>query len=270
MSAVRTALVERFAQHAEAGTLTHSYLIVSRDGISLEATARAIQQAIDGRFRLNLADGVVIEPDGSSIGIDAAREAREHLAVYPGNAAYRTALFLQAELLTPEAQNALLKVAEEPAERSVLLLAVTDEERILPTLRSRLQRHALVPLEGGDVSVWVSAQGTKGDHAEIAAQSRGSLALAAELTKDNPAQNTAKALLRASESQVTAIAKEAATAEIPLKDVLRALSTELAYTDRTARTHELWHRVQRLTAAAQTSPLSLRLQIAALFAQLPS
>lgn len=270
MSAVRAELVDRFAGLASSGTLAHSYLIVSRDVVSLEATARAVLQAIDGPNRLSLADALVLEPDGTSIGIDAAREAREHLGVYPGNAPYRTALVLQAELLTPEAQNALLKVAEEPAERSVLLLAVTDEARILPTLRSRLQRHALVPLEEGEVAAWLAGQGTGADAADIGSRSGGSLSLASELAGESPAREAARALLRASGGQVASIAKEAATAEITLRALLRALATELAYTERTERTRELWHRVQRLTAASETSPLSLRLQTAALFADLPS
>lgn len=267
MGAVRTALVDRFAADASADSLAHSHLVVSRDIVSLEATARMVLQAIDGANRLSLADALVVEPEGTSIGIDAARAVREHLAVFPGTAPYRTALVLRAELLTPEAQNALLKVAEEPAERSVLLLAAADEARLLPTLRSRLQRHALPPLAEEQVAAWLAGQGSD---TEAAARSGGSLSLAAELAEGGPAQEAARALLNAKGAQVAAIAKEAATAEIPLRDLLRALSTELAYTDRTPRDRELWHRVQRLTAASETSPLSLRIQVAALFADLPA
>ena len=268
MQAVRAELADRFAALAAAGTLAHSYLIVSKDAVSLEATARAIQQAIDGRHRFSLADGAVVEPDGSSIGIDQAREAREHLAAFPGIAPYRTALILQADLMTTEAQNALLKLAEEPAPRSVLLLAVSDEERLLRTLRSRLQRVPLALLPDRDVAAWLVSEKRMGeaDAATLVARSAGSLALAAELSDDAPARAYAERLVLASGAQVAAIAKEAAAAEVRLGDLLRALSVTLAYTDRTARMRELWHRTQRLAAASQSSPLSLRLQVAVLAA----
>lgn len=272
MPAVRTELTNLFGTLTSDTSLAHSYLIVSRDGVSLAATARAMQQAIDGPHRFNLSDGMVVEPDGSSIGIDAVREIREHLGAYPGIAPYRTALILQGELLTPEAQNALLKIAEEPASQSVLLVAVTDEERILPTLRSRLQRVALTPLEADAVAGWLSREHelSPEEATSIAARSAGSLSLARELVVGSASRTYAEQLLAASPSQIAGIAKSAAGDEVTLSELLRALSVCLAYTEHTARTRELWHRTQRLIASAQTSPLNLRLQIAALFSDLPS
>ncbi len=271
----RTELVEWFAGLARERELAHGYLLVGRDSVWLAEVSRAALRAVDGEHRLQLADGVIVErgEEDSSIGIKVVNDhVRPHLASFPGVAAYRVALVLGAELLTTEAQNALLKVAEEPPEHSVLLLATTDEERILPTLRSRLQRVAVPPLQDIEVAAWLrEVHGVEADHAaRVASHSGGSLALAAEQVADAPARACAEELLASPASAVPGIAKEAAAAEIPLLEILRALSVLLAYNARTARNVELWHRTQSLIRQAQVSPLNLRLQLAALFANLPN
>lgn len=263
--AVRAAVVERIAALRDAGALPHAHLLTSRDRLSLEATARAVLGLLEGSA--TLADALVIEPEERSIGIAQARTVREHLAAHPAAAPYRSALILGAELLTAEAQNALLKVAEEPPQRAVLVIATTDESRLLPTLRSRLQRHVLSSLDTEEVAAWLREQGSDPSVAEM---SGGSLSHARELTDASPARAAARALLAARPSEISGIAKEAAAQEVTLGQLLRALAAELAYTERTPRAHELWHRVHRLAAAAQASPLSLRLQVAALFADLPA
>ena len=266
-----TEVVGWFSALSEERRLAHGYLLVSRDAIALSSAAREILRAVDGAHRAQLADARVVEPDGTSIGIDAVRDLREHLAAFPGVAPYRTALVLRAELLTTEAQNALLKVAEEPAPRSVLFLAATDEERLLPTLRSRLQRTAVPRLSDAGVAAWLREEHGVDEEAAatFAARAGGSLARAGEIAMPSAARAVAESLMRATGSQHAAIAKAAAADEVPLQEVLRALSVLLSYTVHTPRTRELWHRVQRLTRAAQSSPLSLRIQVAALFSDLP-
>lgn len=230
----RDEIVEQFAAWAASGELGRSYVMTGRDEVALAALMEAVIHAVDPTG----ADTLTVAPDGASLGIAKARDAREHLGTHPGVAPFRVAGVHAAHLLTEEAQNALLKVAEEPAERAVLILATSDEQRLLPTLRSRLYRIALA----GDAGTGSGEQ----------------------------ARAFAKALLAARPAEVPPLTKQAATDEITLKEALRALSEELAYTARTERTIELWHRVQRLTAQAEASPLSLRLQINALFTDLPA
>ena len=52
----------------------------------------------------------------------------------------------QAELLTAEAQNAMLKTLEEPAERTVIILLTDQPGLLLPTIRSRCQLVRFSPL----------------------------------------------------------------------------------------------------------------------------
>lgn len=59
------------------------------------------------------------------------------------NAVRRIAIIENAERMTTEAQNALLKVLEEPPEDSVLILTTTNKQALLPTIISRMQHIAV-------------------------------------------------------------------------------------------------------------------------------
>lgn len=61
----------------------------------------------------------------------------------------------EAELLNPAGQNALLKTLEEPPPGTTMILVTTSEERLLPTIRSRCQRVAFVPLAAAAVRAWL-------------------------------------------------------------------------------------------------------------------
>jgi DNA polymerase III delta' subunit len=83
---------------------------------------------------------------GSTIGIDAIRELIGDLALLPVEGGARVALIESAHRLTEDAQNALLKTLEEPPSGVTLLLCADDEERLLPTIQSRVNRIRLGPL----------------------------------------------------------------------------------------------------------------------------
>jgi DNA polymerase-3 subunit delta' len=64
----------------------------------------------------------------------------------------------EAELLDSAGQNALLKTLEEPPPGTTLILVTSSEDRLLPTIRSRCQRVAFVPLSDEAVERWLSEQ----------------------------------------------------------------------------------------------------------------
>ena len=74
-----------------------------------------------------------------NIGINEIRELQKLLKLKPFSSQYKFALVTQAEKLTPEAQNALLKTLEEPLEKSVIILTAPDSSWLLPTIVSRCQ-----------------------------------------------------------------------------------------------------------------------------------
>jgi len=60
----------------------------------------------------------------------------------------------EAELLNPAGQNALLKTLEEPPAGTTLILVTGNEDRLLPTIRSRCMRIAFAPLPDQAVQDW--------------------------------------------------------------------------------------------------------------------
>jgi DNA polymerase-3 subunit delta' len=71
----------------------------------------------------------------------------------------------EAELLEAAGQNALLKTLEEPPPGTTLVLVTSSEDRLLPTIRSRCQRVAFVPLGDEVIDQWLIDQGAD-DEAE--------------------------------------------------------------------------------------------------------
>jgi len=57
-----------------------------------------------------------------------------------GSNAYRRFVVIDnADLMTPDAQNALLKLLEEPPKDTMIILTIENQENILPTVLSRIQ-----------------------------------------------------------------------------------------------------------------------------------
>lgn len=77
--------------------------------------------------------------DVNRIGVDSVRELQRSVMQTANQNGLKVAVILQAEKMTEQAGNALLTVLEEPPERTHWLVSTTDAERLLPTLRSRMQ-----------------------------------------------------------------------------------------------------------------------------------
>ena len=79
--------------------------------------------------------------------------------------------------MNEQAQNALLKTLEEPPPRAVLVLTASAPDRLLPTIRSRVRRLDLFPLEAGAMdgvlSRWMPELGPD-DRAALAGLAGGS------------------------------------------------------------------------------------------------
>ena len=80
-----------------------------------------------------------------SFHVDTVRQIRSDAYIKPNEAPLRVFLLEGAEAMSEQAQNALLKVFEEPPERVMFILTVTSAVKLLPTVRSRAQ---IFTLEG--------------------------------------------------------------------------------------------------------------------------
>ncbi|MGC8944307.1 MAG: hypothetical protein ACP5J8_01385 [Minisyncoccia bacterium] len=84
-------------------------------------------------------DLLILEPDESnSIKIELVRKAIEFLSYKPYISSYRVLIINEADKLTFDAQNALLKTLEEPPLDSLIILITSRHKALLETVRSRL------------------------------------------------------------------------------------------------------------------------------------
>ncbi|HUS89374.1 MAG TPA: DNA polymerase III subunit delta' [Desulfosporosinus sp.] len=87
----------------------------------------------------NHPDVLWLKPLKTTIGIEQvlAWQQKVYLKHYEGN--YKVSVIEQADAVTLPAANALLKVIEEPPERTVIILCAQNAEGIIPTIQSRAQ-----------------------------------------------------------------------------------------------------------------------------------
>jgi DNA polymerase III subunit delta' len=102
------------------------------------------------------------------IRVDDVRRTVPFFGSTPGEGGWRIAIVDAIDDLQREGANALLKVLEEPPQRSLLLLVSHAPGRELPTIRSRCRRLLLRPLKSIDVAqALAAATGRNTDDAEI-------------------------------------------------------------------------------------------------------
>ena len=87
---------------------------------------------------------------GAKLGSAEARKIKEHLSLKPYSAKGIVIILEDASVMTPEAQNALLKTLEELAKEAILILGASSDANLLPTILSRCQiiRPATTDLAG--------------------------------------------------------------------------------------------------------------------------
>ena len=83
-----------------------------------------------------------------SIGVDDVREQiNDTIMIRPYSSYYKIYIVDEAEKMTVQAQNALLKTIEEPPSYAVIILITTNQEAVLPTILSRCVQMTLKPLK---------------------------------------------------------------------------------------------------------------------------
>ena len=77
--------------------------------------------------------------DKATLGVDEVKDFREDMFLSATEAEYKFYIIEDADLMTPAAQNALLKVLEEPPNLVHIILLATEADKILSTIKSRTQ-----------------------------------------------------------------------------------------------------------------------------------
>ena len=155
-----TSIRELIARAVARDTLPPSLVLTGPDGVGKRRLALAVAELLNcdarpeaaqadwdacgecracQRIRRGVhADVLLVEPgDTGAIKVDAVRAVVERAAYRPFEGRRRAVIIDDADRLVPEAQNALLKILEEPPDGSVFLLVTSRPHMLLPTVRSR-------------------------------------------------------------------------------------------------------------------------------------
>ncbi|MBQ7175077.1 MAG: DNA polymerase III subunit [Lachnospiraceae bacterium] len=120
----------------------------------------------------------------ASISVDDIRtQITETVDIRPYEGGFRVYVVPDADKMTVQAQNALLKTLEEPPEYVIIFLLANDEKNLLETVRSRVVREKMKPLTDGMIFAYMREHlRAEDEKAKICvAFARGNLGRAMEL-----------------------------------------------------------------------------------------
>ncbi len=129
---------------AKEKALGHGYIFHGPDTGGMFKIAQKLATSLEtGKWELPegvLSDTLFIDGTKQDLGVDVAREFTSFLYKFPVASEYRTLVVGGAIDFTPQAQNALLKIAEEPPAHALIILVVNELTVLLPPLLSRFQK----------------------------------------------------------------------------------------------------------------------------------
>lgn len=121
--------------------IAQTYVFSGLDDLGKSLVALAFAKNLQGEQAGFNTDLHILEPapDKKSLPIEAVRDFIKLLNLSSFSNSYKIGIIRQADLLTAEAQSALLKTLEEPKDKVVIILLTADENRLQSTILSRSQ-----------------------------------------------------------------------------------------------------------------------------------
>ena len=127
--------------------VTHSYLFTGPEGIGKKQIATEFSKMLLKAETENNPDFDCIEPDGNVIKINQIRELQIKIQEKPIKCQNKVYIINDADKMTQEAQNCLLKTLEEPPGFVILILIGANENAFLSTIKSRCMRIHFEPIK---------------------------------------------------------------------------------------------------------------------------
>src|SRR5256885_16176050 len=160
--------------YRRAGGLAHASCLTGEEAIGKTAVARSLAEELllgaGQPSRLEVHPDFWSDDRPEAISIDEIRfhpergaptheqSLQQFLSLKPFGAPLRVALLANAERMTEQAQNCLLKTLEDPPPNTVLLLTTAYPDHLLPTCRSRSQPIWLSPVGGPAMVEFIRAR----------------------------------------------------------------------------------------------------------------
>ena len=156
---------EQFSNALETGQISHAYLVTGEKGMGKKTFAQAFCLMLFCGKRQGEEDACLNCPDckkilsrnhpdviwvthekPDSISVDEIREqVNDTVGIRPYEGKKKVYIIDEAEKMTQQAQNALLKTLDEPPEYAVILLLSGDVKQLLPTILSRTVKISIKP-----------------------------------------------------------------------------------------------------------------------------
>ncbi len=171
-------------------TLPHAFLVVGAYGSGKKTLSLELAAALNcenknnenfslpchecntcRRIRENLfADLHFIKRDSKkmSIGVEEIHKMREDMILSANESDYRIYVIEEAEKITPQAQNAMLTILEEPPSGVVIMLLASEADKILTTIKSRTQAIAMQRFSKSELLGFLKEKSDKARAMEIA------------------------------------------------------------------------------------------------------
>lgn len=179
-----------------------AYIFLGPDGVGKRTTsiefAKAINCGVDKEDAcdrcescrkidsMNHPDVFSVSPEGpsGSIKIEEIRKIIYESSLKPYEAMKRVFIINDAERMTPEAQNAFLKLLEEPPKNHILILTSSNISGILPTVTSRCKTVKFYSLSQDRIKDFLQGEGIEEDKAVLFSHmAMGSLGRAIDFKK---------------------------------------------------------------------------------------
>ncbi|MGD8960972.1 MAG: DNA polymerase III subunit delta' [Desulfobacterales bacterium] len=165
---------------------------IAEDGFEQDATRPALTscgvcKACRKISANNHPDIIQVQPRGPFIKIEQIRVLLQTLSMKPYEAKTRVVIISEAQCMNAAAGNALLKILEEPPDRSMLVLIANHKSDLLPTIASRCQPVQFNRIPGNHIASWIVREhGLNSQAAEIiATMADGSLSRAQMMIDEN-------------------------------------------------------------------------------------